>query len=75
MKNPIPELVNDKSYQSLIANGIINETAVRDYLIKRRFAELKKTEKATKAIELISEEHPELEYDTVRKIIYRTKRK
>jgi len=69
--NPLNDLINDEIYELLNSKGLINEKSVRDHLIRKRFADLKqKNISASKAIEVIREDYPYLQFDTIRKIVY-----
>lgn len=69
--NPLSELINDNTYSLLKNKGLINEKSVRDYIIKQKFRELRQGKiRASVAIDLIREEYPYLQFDTIRKIVY-----
>ena len=69
--NPIPELINDEVYGLLNSRGLINEKSVRDYLIKKRFKDMRDSKvRASEAIDTLREEYPYLQFDTIRKIFY-----
>ena len=71
--NPIPELINDDIYGLLISRGLINEKSVRDYLIKKRFKNMRDSKvRASEAIDTLREEYPYLQFDTIRKIVYQS---
>jgi hypothetical protein len=73
--NPLADLISDDIYNLLNAKGLINETSVRDHLIRAKFKELRSTKmSAGDAIDAIRKEHPYLQFDTVRKIVYAVKR-
>jgi hypothetical protein len=72
-ENPIPELVNDEIYDLLSKRGLINEKSVRDYLIRKRFRNMRKSKvRASDAIDSLREEYPYLQFDTIRKIVYQS---
>ncbi len=72
-QNPIPELINDEIYSLLNSRGLINEKSVRDYLIKKRFRDLREAKvRASEAIDSLREEYPYLQFDTIRKIVYQS---
>ncbi|AFN75023.1 hypothetical protein MROS_1789 [Melioribacter roseus P3M-2] len=74
-KNPLSDLIPDEIYEKLYSRGFINEKSVRDYIIRKKFEALKAQNiPASKAIELIREDYPYLQFDTIRKIIYQTKK-
>ncbi len=69
--NPLSDLINDDIYDLLNSKGLINEKSVRDYLIKLNFREMRQKKiSATNAIDLIRDEYPYLQFDTIRKIVY-----
>jgi hypothetical protein len=69
--NPIPELVPDEIYNRLLEHNLIDQKAVRDYLIRKKFRELRSQKvSAGDAIDNIREEYPYLQFDTIRKIVY-----
>ena len=69
--NPLSNLINDNIYELLKSRGLINEKSVRDYIIKLNFREMRqKKVSATNAIDLIRDEYPYLQFDTIRKIVY-----
>ena len=71
--NPIPELINDEVYNMLNSRGLINEKSVRDYIIKRRFKDMRDDKiRASEAIDSLREEYPYLQFDTIRKIVYQS---
>ncbi len=71
--NPIPDLVNDEIYDLLSNRGLINEKSVRDYLIKKRFRDMRESRvRASVAIDTLREEYPYLQFDTIRKIVYQS---
>jgi hypothetical protein len=71
IKNPLSELISDEIYELLDSRGLINQKSVRDYEIRKRFDKLRKKElSAGDAIEIIQEDYPYLQFDSIRKIIY-----
>jgi hypothetical protein len=71
INNPLADLINDQTYNTLNSRGLINEKSVRDYLIKQSFKKLRNDNiSATNAIDIIRENYPYLQYDTIRKIVY-----
>lgn len=70
-RNPIAELINDDVYTLLTNRGLIDEKSVRDYLIRKKFKDLRsKKISASNAIEVLREDYPYLQFDTIRKIVY-----
>ena len=73
--NPLADLINDDIYYLLNAKGLINETSVRDHQIRAKFKNLRSTKmSAGDAIDAIRKEHPYLQFDTIRKIVYAVRR-
>ncbi len=72
--NPIHQLVSDDLYATLVRFNLLNQKVIRDFQIKRRYLELRdEGMRASDSIDLILEEYPYLQFDTVRKIIYSIK--
>lgn len=71
--NPISDLISDEIYSLLNSRGLINEKSVRDYLIKKRFKDMRNSRvRASDAIDSLREEYPYLQFDTIRKIVYQS---
>ena len=70
MQNPLKNHLTDKAYQFLIKNNLLREKGIRDYHIRRRFYELKQDYPTHLIIEMLQNEYPYLQYETIRKIIY-----
>ena len=69
--NPLADLISDDIYDLLDSHGLIDEKAVRDYQIRKRFKLLRSTKvSAGDAIDTIREDYPYLQFDTIRKIVY-----
>jgi hypothetical protein len=69
--NPLSELISDDVYTILLSKGLIDEKSVRDYVIKKKFMNLRANRiNASDAIEVIRSEYPYLQFDTIRKIVY-----
>jgi len=72
--NPLAELISDDVYNLLIGRGLIDEKSVRDYIIRKKFKDLRASKiSASDAIEVLREEYPYLQFDTIRKIVYQTR--
>jgi hypothetical protein len=71
LNNPIADLISDEIYDLLLDKGLINERAVRDYIIRKKFKSLRAQKLRTgDAIESLREEYPYLQFDTIRKIVH-----
>ena len=71
LNNPIADLISDEIYDLLLSKGLINERAVRDYIIRKKFKSLRAQKLRTgDAIESLREEYPYLQFDTIRKIVH-----
>ena len=69
--NPLSALISDEIYDLLDSHGLIDEKAVRDYQIRKRFKLLRAAKvSAGDAIDTIREDYPYLQFDTIRKIVY-----
>ena len=69
--NPLNDLISDEIYDLLNAHGLIDEKSVRDYQIRRKFKLLRSTKiSAGDAIDVIREDYPYFQFDTIRKIVY-----
>ena len=74
--NPLNGLVQDEVYVLLTRHNLLNEKGVRDYQIRSRFQAMRKQNvPAYEAIEELREEHPYLQFDTIRKIVYGLRRR
>ena len=72
--NPIQELINDDVFLTLSKHGLLDEKAIRDYIIRNKFHELRQKRISTgDAIDSLRGEYPYLQFDTIRKIVYQTK--
>lgn len=73
--NPLAGLISPEVYQVLTENDLLSEKAVRDFQMRKRFRALRNSNvPANDAIERIREEHPYLQFDTIRKIVYKLNR-
>ena len=71
--NPLAGMIADDAYAALRDNDLINEKALRDYVIRQMFLRLKKESKlgTQEAILALRDMYPYLQHDTIRKIVYR----
>lgn len=71
IENPLSDLISDDIYELLDSHGVIDEKAVRDYQIRKKFKQLRATKiSAGDAIDTIRENYQYLQFDTIRKIVY-----
>ena len=70
MQNPFNSFLSDKAYQFLIKNNLLREKGIRDFQIRKRFLELRREHATYLIIEMIQDEFPYLQYETIRKIVY-----
>ncbi|GIV58944.1 hypothetical protein GQ464_016290 [Rhodocaloribacter litoris] len=71
-KNPLSGLISDEVYEVLARHNLLNEKGVRDYQIRKRFRALRRQNvPAYDAIEQLREDYPYLQFDTIRKIVYK----
>ncbi|MEL6593610.1 MAG: hypothetical protein AAFQ87_11950 [Bacteroidota bacterium] len=74
MSNPIRQIVTDDLYTKLVSLNLLNQKVIRDFLIKRQYLDLRKAgHRSAEAIEMVLDDYPYLQFDTVRKIIYSVK--
>jgi len=71
VKNPLKSYISDSVFEFLVGNNLLSERGVRDFKIKQEFKALKKEYPTHQALEIIHSRYPYLQYDTIRKIIYR----
>ena len=70
--NPLSDLISDEVFEILEHHSLLSEKGIRDYHIRMKFKNLRADEvPACDAIELLREEYPYLQFDTVRKIVYK----
>ena len=74
--NPLSELITDDIYEMLESHDLLNEKSVRDFMIRRKFRTMREEDiPAYDAIEQLREEYPYLQFDTIRKIVYKLNKK
>jgi hypothetical protein len=70
--NPLEGLINEDTYKTLIDHNLLSEKGVRDFQIRRQFRSMRgENVPAYEAIEQLREEYPYLQFDTIRKIVYK----
>ena len=70
--NPLEGLISDDIYDKLDDHNLLSEKGVRDYQIRRAFKVMRSQNvPAYDAIEMLREEYPYLQFDTIRKIVYK----
>lgn len=75
-QNPLSDLVPSEIYQVLEQHNLLNEKGVRDYQIRQQFRTMREQNvPAYEAIEELREQHPYLQFDTIRKIVYGLRRR
>jgi len=71
LSNPLSDLISDEIYDLLNSRGLVNDRAVRDYIIRKKFKTLRSQKYRTgDAIDSLREEYPYLQFDTIRKIVH-----
>ncbi|MBV6512688.1 MAG: hypothetical protein HRU80_13205 [Ignavibacteriales bacterium] len=71
IENPLSDLISDDIYELLNSHQLIDEKAVRDYHIRKKFRQMRHEKvSAGDAIDNIREQYPYLQFDTIRKIVY-----
>lgn len=70
--NPLSELISDDVFELLDNHNLFNEKSVRDFQIRRKFRSLREEDvPAYDAIEALRGQYPYLQFDTIRKIVYK----
>ncbi len=71
--NPLAEILTDETYMLLRSNDLLNEKSLRDFVIRQMFLRLKSggAMKTHEAIKALTDMYPYLQFDTIRKIVYR----
>ncbi len=73
MENPLTGMLSDELFNTLLANDLLNEKALRDFMIRQQFKKLK-AESNLRTMDVMNEiqrMYPYLQLDTIRKIVYR----
>jgi len=70
MYNPLKDHLTDDTFHFLRKNNLIREKGLRDFAIRQRFKALRRKYPTYEIIEMLQEEYPYLQYETIRKIIY-----
>lgn len=74
MENPLSDLLTDEQYETV--KPFLNEMAVRDYDIQKKYKKLRAQKISSgNAIDVLREEYPYLQWDTLRKIAVSVPRK
>ena len=68
--NPLADLIDDQTYSLLEQHKLIDQKSLRDYQIRKSFREMRERMSAGDAIDKLQQEHPYLQFDTIRKIVY-----
>ena len=69
--NPLSDLINNEIFHLLKSKGLLNETSLRDRLIRKRFKSLRiKKYRVSDAIDIIRQDYPYLQFETIRKIVH-----
>jgi hypothetical protein len=72
LANPLDGLIPDEVYEVLEEHRLLSEKGVRDYQIRQKFRIYRDGNvPAYDAIENLREEYPYLQFDTIRKIVYK----
>ncbi len=71
--NPLAEILTDETYLLLRSNDLLNEKSLRDFVIRQMFVRLKGdgAMRTHDAIKALTDMYPYLQFDTIRKIVYR----
>ena len=69
MTNPIPELIPDSVFTELKQKHFIQETALRDYCMRRDYKAMRKTNRKSVVMDLLQIQYPYLSIGSIRKIV------
>jgi hypothetical protein len=71
--NPLADLLSDELFHTLRDNDLLNEKALRDFMIRQQFKRIKEQTnmRTMEAMAEIQRLYPYLQLDTIRKIVYR----
>ncbi|NQV72280.1 hypothetical protein HQ496_04080 [bacterium] len=71
-ENPLEGLISEEVFSILDDNNLLSEKGVRDYQIRKSFRTMRLNNVAAfDAIEMLRDEYPYLQFDTIRKIVYK----
>lgn len=73
LDNPLTGIISDELFNTLLAHDLLNEKALRDFMIRQQFKKLK-AESNMRTMDVMNElqrMYPYLQLDTIRKIVYR----
>jgi hypothetical protein len=74
--NPLGDLISDEVYELLDSKGLFDETSVRDRSIRRKFRMMREQKYSVgDAIEILLNEYPYLQFDTIKKIVHHPPKK
>ncbi len=72
VENPLSELISDELFEILTEHALLSDKGIRDYQIRAKFRSLREQDvPACEAIEQLRHDYPYLQFDTVRKIVYK----
>lgn len=69
-RNPLEEFLDDGKFRELWDLGFLNERAIRDYYIRKKFWALKNDQKPKQIFTELQTEFSYLSVETIRKIVY-----
>lgn len=70
--NPLNGLISDDLYELLDRHSLLSEKGVRDFQIRKKFKAMRRQSiPAYDAIESLRDDYPYLQFDTIRKIVYK----
>lgn len=69
MTNPIPELIPNSVFIELAKKHFLQETALRDYCMRRDYKAMRKTNRKPVVMDLLQAQYPYLSIDSIRKIV------
>lgn len=73
-ENPISEIIDDTTYAKLTELQLLDETEIRNYVMKQEYAELRKTHKQGETLNIMAQKYVYLQPDTIKSIVNKKKK-
>ncbi len=70
-KNYIKDIIPNKIFNKLNDLEFLDYKRVRDYYLRKKFNEMKKIHGSSETITLLVKEFPDLQPETIKKIVYK----
>lgn len=70
MFNPYKEIITDEQFNKLLELKALDETKLRNFIIKEKFRILRQSYKSTECFEIIQKEYSYITIETIRRAAY-----